>query len=197
MAISLKKGQKVDLTKDNPGLKKILVGLGWDVRATVGKAFDLDASAFLLNAAGKVRSEKDFVFYKMEKINGKLISPCGSVEHTGDNRTGQGDGDDEALIVDLTKIPQDVVKILFTVTLYDEENKQTFGQVTNAFIRLVDQDTGVELKRYDLSEDFSTETAVEFAAIYRKDGEWRLEAIGQGYEGGLEFLCGKYGIEVE
>lgn len=197
MAISLKKGEKVSLTKDNPGLKRIRLGLGWDVRQTTGKAFDLDAAAFLLTSAGKVRSERDFVFYGMKKENGKLITPDLSVEHTGDNRTGQGDGDDETLIVDLEKLAAEISRVVFTVTIHDEENKQTFGQVTNAFIRVVNDETGEELKRFDLSEDFSTETALEFGAIYRKDNEWRFEAIGQGYDGGLAMMCARYGIEVE
>lgn len=192
MSVNLTKGQKVSLTKGNPGLKKIFVGLGWDVNAfDTGAAFDLDASAFLLAANGKVADSKDFVFY------GNLKHPSGAVVHTGDNLTGEGEGDDEAIMVDLTMIPQNVMKIAFTATIYDAESRrQTFGQVNNAYIRIYDEVTGQELLRYDLGEDFSVETAVVFGELYRNNGEWKFNAIGSGYQGGLAALCGSYGIEV-
>jgi tellurium resistance protein TerD len=196
MPISLKKGEKISLTKAAPSLKKILVGLGWDVRATSGTAFDLDASAFLLGANGKVRGDHDFVFYGMPKVGGKLITADGSVEHTGDNRTGAGDGDDESLVVDLTKVGADVQRIVFTATIYEAKKRgQSFGQVTNAFIRVVNAEDNVELCRFDISEEASTNTALDFGAVYRKDGEWRFDAIGQGYDGGLEAMCNRYGID--
>lgn len=193
MAISLRKGEKVDLTKKNPGLKKVVVGLGWDVNQfDTGGAFDLDAAAFLLDASGKVSKQEDFVFY------GNLKHPSGSVEHLGDNLTGGGDGDDEQIKVDLSKVPAGVEKIAFTVTIYDAEKRmQNFGQVSNAFIRIVDEEKNVELTRYDLGEDFSIETAVLFGELYRHSGEWKFNAIGSGYQGGLAALCANYGIEVE
>ncbi|MCC9001012.1 MAG: TerD family protein, partial [Candidatus Competibacter sp.] len=155
MAISLNKGGKLSLSKEAPDLKKVLVGLGWDARATDGADFDLDASAFLLDANGKVRSDADFIFYN------QLKSPCGSVQHTGDNRTGAGEGDDEAVMVDLTRVPADVQKITFTVTIHEaDQRRQNFGQVGNAFIRLVNAETNIEVARYDLGEDASTETAM-------------------------------------
>lgn len=193
MAISLKKGQKVDLTKTNPGLTKILVGLGWDTnKYDGGSAFDLDAAAFLLSENGKVSSEKDFVFYSNLKHTSE------SVEHLGDNLTGEGDGDDEQILVDLAKVPESVSKIDFTVTIYDAETRrQNFGQVSNAFIRVVDQNSNTELIRYDLGEDFSVETAVVVAEIYRHNGEWKFNAIGSGFSGGLAALCGNFGIDAE
>jgi len=196
MAISLKKGEKISLTKNAPGLKKILVGLGWDTRSTSGDAFDLDASAFLLSSLGKVRNDADFVFYGMPKIGDKLITKDGAVEHTGDNRTGAGEGDDESLIVDLTKVAADVQRIVFTATIYDAVKRhQTFGQVTNAFIRIVNAEDNTEICRFDISEEASTNTALDFGAVYRKDGEWRFDAIGQGYDGGLLAMCTRYGID--
>lgn len=191
MAISLNKGGKLSLSKEAPDLKKVLVGLGWDARATDGADFDLDASAFLLDAGGKVRSEADFIFYN------QLKSACGSVQHTGDNRTGAGEGDDEALMVDLNKVPTDVQKITFTVTIHEaEQRKQNFGQVQNAFIRLVNAETNTEVARYDLAEDASTETAMIFGELYRHDGEWKFGAVGQGYAGGLAAMCRQYGISI-
>ncbi|MBE8950204.1 MAG: TerD family protein [Quinella sp. 3Q1] len=192
MAISLKKGQKVDLTKTNPGLKEVLIGLGWDVnKYDGGKDFDLDASVFLLNASGKVNSDDDFVFY------GNLKHVSGSVEHLGDNLTGEGEGDDEEIKIDLSKVPENVEKIDFTVTIYEaEERKQNFGQVENAFIRVVNSATGEELIRYDLGEDFSIETAVVIGELYRNKGEWKFNAIGSGFSGGLASLGKNYGVNV-
>ena len=192
MPISLKKGQKVSLTKDNPGLKKVVVGLGWDVNAfDTGGDFDLDAAAFLLGDSGKVADSDDFVFYR------NLTHSSGSVVHQGDNLTGIGDGDDEQIKVDLSKVPDSVTKIAFTVTIYEaEQRRQNFGQVSNAFIRIVDETTNTELIRYDLGEDFSIETAVVVGELYRHNGEWKFNAIGSGFQGGLAALCGHYGIEV-
>lgn len=191
MPISLQKGQKVDLTKGNPTLKHVLVGLGWDVnRYDGGFAFDLDASAFLLGANGQTPNTDAFIFY------GNLKHPSGAVEHMGDNLTGEGDGDDEQIMVDLTKIPNSIEKIAFTVTIYEaEERRQNFGQVDNSFIRIVDNDTGKELIRYDLGEDFSIETAIVVGEIYRHGGGWKFNAVGSGFQGGLAALCANYGIE--
>lgn len=198
MAVNLKKGEKLSLKKEAPSLKRVLVGLGWDARATSGAKFDLDASAFLVTSAGKVRGDHDMVFYGMDKIGGKLITADGAVEHTGDNRTGDGDGDDESLVIDLAKVAEAITRIVVTVTIFEaKKRQQNFGMVSNAFIRLVDADTNVEICRYDLGEDFSTETAVEFGALYRKDGEWKFDAVGQGYTGGLSAMCNRYGIEAE
>lgn len=192
MAISLSKGQKVDLTKGNPGLKKIFAGLGWDINAfDSGAAFDLDAAAFMLDANGKCPTDKEFIFY------GNLAHNTESVKHLGDNLTGEGDGDDEQITIALDKIPANVEKIAFTVTIYDAESrKQNFGQVSNAFIRIVDEDTNTELIRYDLGEDFSIETAVVVGELYRHSGEWKFNAIGSGFQGGLAALCNHYGISV-
>ena len=192
MAISLKKGQKVDLTKTNPGLKEVLIGLGWDTnKYDGGKDFDLDASVFLLNASGKVNSDDDFVFY------GNLKHVSGSVEHLGDNLTGAGEGDDEQIKIDLSKVPENVEKIDFTVTIYEaEERKQNFGQVENAFIRVVNAANNEELIRYDLGEDFSIETAVVIGELYRNKGEWKFNAIGSGFSGGLASLGKNYGVNV-
>ncbi len=192
MPISLSKGQKVDLTKGNPSLKNIMVGLGWDVNAfDSGADFDLDAAAFMVGENGKCPTEKEFVFY------GNLEHPSGSVQHQGDNLTGAGDGDDEQILVDLGKIPANVARIAFTVTIYEAETRrQNFGQVSNAFIRIVDEASGQELIRYDLGEDFSIETAVVVGELYRHNGEWKFNAIGSGFQGGLAALCGHYGIEV-
>ena len=191
MPISLQKGQKVDLTKGNPTLKHILVGLGWDVnRYDGGFAFDLDASAFLLGANGQTPNTDAFIFY------GNLKHPSGAVEHMGDNLTGEGDGDDEQILVDLTKIPDSIEKIAFTVTIYEaEQRRQNFGQVDNSFIRIVDNDTGKELIRYDLGEDFSIETAIVVGEIYRHGDGWKFNAVGSGFQGGLAALCANYGIE--
>lgn len=192
MPINLSKGQKVDLTKGNPGLKKIMVGLGWDVNAfDSGTAFDLDATVFMQGANGKCPTEKEFIFY------GNLEHTSGSVKHLGDNLTGDGDGDDEQILVDLSTIPSNVEKVAFAVTIYDADvRRQNFGQVSNAFIRIVDETTGQELIRYDLGEDFSIETAVVVGELYRHNGEWKFNAIGSGFQGGLAALCGHYGIQV-
>lgn len=190
MALSLTKGGNLSLTKEAPGMTKVLVGLGWDARSTNGQDFDLDASAFLLKADGKVRADSDFIFYN------QLKSVDGSVEHTGDNRTGEGDGDDEAIKVDLSKIPADIHKIAFTVTIHEAEaRRQSFGQVRNAFIRIVNQDTNVEVGRYDLDEDASTETAVIFGELYRHGTEWKFRAVGQGFNGGLKPLAESFGLK--
>ena len=190
MAIQLSKGQRIDLTKGNPALKNIVVGLGWDVKTFDGGTdFDLDASAFLLNAQGKARQDTDFIFYN------NLKSPDGSVEHTGDNRTGDGDGDDEQIKVHLDKVPKDVDRIAITVTIHDAEARhQNFGQVSNAFVRLVDEDLGTEILRYDLGEDFSIETAVVFCELYKHGAEWKFNAVGSGYQGGLAALVNAYGL---
>ena len=192
MAVNLQKGQKVDLTKGNPGLTKLFIGLGWDVnKYDGGSDFDLDSAVFMLGASGKTSSDDDFVFY------GNMKHPSGSVEHMGDNRTGEGEGDDEQIRVDLSKIPASVEKLAFTVTIYDaEERRQNFGQVSNAFIRVLDDSTGTELIRYDLSEDFSIETAVIVAEIYRHNGEWKFNAVGSGFSGGLKALCMEFGVNV-
>ena len=192
MPISLKKGQKVDLTKTNPGLTKICIGLGWDVnKYDGGSAFDLDTAAFLLGENGKVREQGDFVFYS------NLSHASGAVVHQGDNLTGEGEGDDEQIIVDLAKVPVDVTRIAFTATIYDaEERKQNFGQVSNAYIRVVDTANNNELIRYDLGEDFSIETAVVVGELYRNGSEWKFNAVGSGFQGGLTALCGNYGIDV-
>lgn len=192
MSVSLQKGQKVDLTKGNPGLSKIMVGLGWDVNQYDGGAdFDLDAAAFLVGESGKVLTDDDFVFY------GNLKHKSESVVHQGDNLTGEGDGDDEQILVDLTKVPANISKIAFTVTIYDAEaRKQNFGQVSNAFIRIVDEVSNTELIRFDLGEDFSIETAVVVGELYRNNGEWKFNAIGSGFSGGLAALCHQYGVNV-
>ena len=192
MAVSLKKGQKVDLTKTNPGLKEILIGLGWDTnKYDGGSAFDLDAAAFCLGASGKVNDDSDFIFY------GNLKHASGSVEHLGDNLTGEGEGDDEEIKIDLSKVPANVEKIDFTVTIYEaDERKQNFGQVENAFIRVVNMATNEELIRYDLGEDFSIETAVVIGELYRNKGEWKFNAIGSGFSGGLAALCKNFGVNV-
>ncbi|WP_425915668.1 TerD family protein [Acinetobacter sp. TSRC1-2] len=191
MAISLNKGGNLSLSKTDPSLNQVLIGLGWDARATDGADFDLDASAFLLAANDKVRGETDFIFYNQTR------SPEGSVEHTGDNRTGAGDGDDEAVKIDLAKVPADVQKIAITVTIHDAESRsQNFGQVQNAFIRVVNDQTNVEIVRFDLNEDYSTETAMIFGELYRHNGEWKFRAVGQGYNGGLRAMCGQYGINI-
>ena len=193
MPISLKKGQKVSITKDNPGLSKVVVGLGWDVNAfDTGGSFDLDTSAFLLTDSGKVSRQEDFVFF------GNLTHPSGSVQHMGDNLTGAGEGDDEQIKIDLSTVPDNITRIAFSVTIYDAEiRRQNFGQVNNAFIRIYNETTGEEILRYDLGEDFSIETAAVFGELYKNNGEWKFNAIGSGYQGGLAALCGNYGIDVE
>lgn len=191
MGISLSKGGNLSLSKTDPNLKNVIVGLGWDARPTDGTDFDLDASAFMVRDDGKVRSDSDFIFYN------QLKSTCGSVEHTGDNRTGAGDGDDEAVILLLDKIPADIQRVIFAVTIHDADSrKQNFGQVSHAFVRVVNKDSNNEVARYDLSEDASIETAMIFGEIYRHGGEWKFKAVGQGYAGGLAALARQYGINI-
>ena len=191
MAISLQKGGNVSLSKEDPNLKNAMVGLGWDVRSTDGADFDLDASVFLLNESGKIRSDQDFIFYN------NLKSSDGSVEHTGDNRTGEGEGDDEAIKVQLPSVPNDVKKLVVAVTIHDAETRnQNFGMVQNAFIRVVNAESNNEITRYDLSEDASTETAMIFGELYRHNNEWKFRAVGQGYNGGLGPLARNFGVNV-
>lgn len=191
MAISLSKGGNLSLTKTDPNLNKLLIGLGWDERATSGAEFDLDASVFLLAGNGRVRGDHDFIFYN------QLKSDNGAVEHTGDNRTGQGDGDDEVIKVNLSLVPADVDKIMLTVTIHDAQARnQNFGQVANAFIRVVNEETGAEVVRFDLAEDYSIETAMVFGEVYRHNSEWKFRAVGQGYSGGLLAMCSQYGVNV-
>jgi tellurium resistance protein TerD len=191
MAVSLSKGGNVNLSKEAPGLTNILIGLGWDARATDGAAFDLDAVAFMLNVAGKVISDDGFIFY-----NNKT-SACGSVVHAGDNLTGTGEGDDEVIRVDLHKVPADVEKILVAVTINDATARnQNFGQVSNACMRVVNDSNASEIARYDLSEDASTETAMIFGEIYRNGADWKFRAVGQGFAGGLGPLAASYGVAI-
>lgn len=191
MPVSLSKGGNVSLSKTVPGLKSVDVGLGWDARATDGSDFDLDASAFLLSSQGKVRSDADFVFYN------NTASTDGSIVHLGDNRTGQGDGDDEVISVELDKVPLDVDKIAFTVTIHEAEaRKQNFGQVSNAYIRVINKADGKEIARYDLSEDSSTETAMIFGELYRHNTEWKFKAVGQGFAGGLGPMAKNFGVSI-
>ncbi|OII62264.1 chemical-damaging agent resistance protein C [Streptomyces sp. CC53] len=191
MGVSLSKGGNVSLTKAAPNLTAVTVGLGWDVRTTTGTDFDLDASALLLNAQGKVAVDGNFVFFN------NLKSADGSVEHTGDNLTGEGEGDDEQIKVSLATVPADVDKIVFPVSIYDAETRQqSFGQVRNAFIRVVNQANNEELARYDLSEDASTETAMVFGELYRHGAEWKFRAIGQGYASGLRGIAQDFGVNV-
>jgi tellurium resistance protein TerD len=191
MAVSLKKGGNVSLTKTAPSLKHILVGLGWDARVTTGDDFDLDASAYMLGENGKVRSDADFIFYNQPG------SPCQSVEYGGDNRTGAGDGDDEFLKIRLEKVPADIKRIVFTVTIHEATaRRQNFGQVSDAFMRIVNLDNDVEIARFDLSEDYGTETAMIFGEIYRHNDEWKFKAVGQGFDGGLAAMCAQFGVSV-
>jgi len=191
VGVSLSKGGNVSLTKEAPGLTAVTVGLGWDVRTTTGTDFDLDASAILTNTEGKVGSDQNFVFFN------NLKSPDGSVEHTGDNLTGEGEGDDEQIKVNLAGVPADVQKIVFPVSIYEAESRQqSFGQVRNAFIRVVNQSDNNELARYDLSEDASTETAMIFGELYRYGGEWKFRAVGQGYASGLRGIALDFGVNV-
>ncbi|HOV27329.1 MAG TPA: TerD family protein [Pseudobacteroides sp.] len=192
MAISLVKGQKIDLTKTNPGLTKVIIGLGWDTnRYSGGSDFDLDASAFLLGENGKALRDEDFIFYN----NLKGRNDC--LIHTGDNRTGEGEGDDEQLIMDFSKVPPEIHKIAITVTIHDAEaRRQNFGQVSNAFVRVVNSDTNEEILRYDLAEEFSIETAIVVCEIYRYNGEWKFNAVGSGFQGGLRALCNNFGLQV-
>jgi tellurium resistance protein TerD len=191
MAISLQKGGNVNLSKEAPGLSKMILGLGWDTRSTDGAEFDLDGSVFLLKADGKVRSDVDMIFYN------NLKSSDGSVAHSGDNRTGAGDGDDENVTVDLSKVPADVDKIAVCVTIHDAEaRKQNFGMVSNAFVRCINATGNAEIARYDLSEDSSTETAMIFGEIYRNGADWKFKAVGQGFKGGLGPLAASFGVSV-
>ncbi len=191
MSVSLVKGGNVSLTKEVPGLESVVVGLGWDVRATDGEAFDLDASCFLLNSEGKVRSDADFIFY-----NNKA-SACGAVQHLGDNLTGEGDGDDEKVVVKLAVMPADVAKLAFAVTIHEaEQRRQNFGMVSNAFIRVVNAKGGTEIARFDLSEDASTNTSLIFGELYRHNNEWKFRAVGQGFDGGLGVLARNYGVNI-
>jgi tellurium resistance protein TerD len=191
MSISLVKGQKIDLTKTNPGVTKAIIGLGWDTnKYSGGGDFDLDASAFLLGEDGKALSDSDFIFYN------NLQGRNGCVIHTGDNRTGEGEGDDEQIKVDFSKVPPEIHKIAITVTIYDAINRhQNFGQVSNAFVRVVNEDTNQEVMRYDLAEEFSVETAIVVCELYRYNNEWKFNAIGSGFQGGLNALCSNYGLQ--
>jgi tellurium resistance protein TerD len=191
MAISLQKGGNVNLSKEAPGLSKMLVGLGWDVRGSDGAAFDLDGAVFLLNASGKVRSDADFIFYN------NLKSVDGSVQHSGDNRTGAGEGDDESVAIDLAKVPADIERIAVCVTIHEAESRrQNFGMVSKAFVRCVNANGNTEIARYDLSEDGSTEAAMVFGEVYRAGADWKFRAIGQGFKGGLGPLAKNYGVSV-
>ncbi|PKR83282.1 TerD family protein [Heyndrickxia camelliae] len=192
MGIVLSKGQRIDLTKTNPGLTKAIIGLGWDTnKYNGGHDFDLDASAFLADANGKVINDLDFVFYN------NLKSPDGGVEHTGDNRTGEGDGDDEQIIINFPKLSPHIERIGITVTIHEAEARnQNFGQVSNAFVRVVNPEDNQEILRFDLGEDFSVETAVVVCELYKHQGEWKFNAIGSGFSGGLAALCRNYGLTV-
>lgn len=191
MGVSLAKGGNVSLEKQAPNLTAVSVGLGWDARSTTGADFDLDASALATGENRKVLSDHHFVFYN------NLRSPDGSIEHTGDNLTGDGDGDDEVINVDLVAVPPNVTNIFFPVSIHDAESRgQSFGQVRNAYIRVVDRSTGKELVRYDLSEDASSETAMTFGELYRHNGEWKFRAIGQGYASGLAGIARDYGVNI-
>ncbi len=189
MAISLQKGGNVNLSKEAPSLKKLVIGLGWNARATDGAAFDLDSSAFILKSDGKVRNDADFIFYN------NLKSSCGSVVHNGDNLTGVGEGDDETLTIELGKVPAEVDKVTFAVTIHEADARsQNFGMVSKAFIRCIDADTSKEIARYDLSEDSSIETAMVFGEIYRLGADWKFKAVGQGFKGGLAPLARSFGV---
>ncbi len=191
MGVSLAKGGNVSLTKEAPGLTSVLVGLGWDVRTTTGADYDLDASAIMLSAAGKVISDQHFVFFN------NLVSPDGTVEHTGDNLTGEGEGDDEIIKVNLAAMSPDVERVVFPVSIYDADaRRQSFGQVANAYIRVVNADNDAELTRFDLTEDASTETAMIFGEVYRNAGEWKFRAVGQGYTNGLAGIARDFGVNV-
>ncbi|MFA5921805.1 MAG: TerD family protein [Methylococcaceae bacterium] len=191
MAVSLSKGGNVSLSRTEPSLKKILIGLGWEARSSDGEDFDLDASAFMVGENGKVKRDEDFIFYN------QLVSTCGSVEHTGDDPTGGSGGDDEALKIDFEKVPESIKRVIVCVTIHDAEaRRQNFGQVDGAFMRIENLDNDVEIARFDLTEDYSTETAMIFGEVYRHNSEWKFKAVGQGFSGGLEALCGKFGVTV-
>lgn len=187
-------GQKISLTKENPGLSKIVIGMGWNPRRTDGEDFDLDAAAFLVGADGKVRNEKDFVFYK----DGYMAHASGAIIHNGDNRDGAGEGDDETLTVDLSKVPDDIAKIVFTASIYAGRSRgQNFGMVDGAYARLVDATNNAELYKFDLSEDASTNTAVILVRLYKHNNEWKFEGVGQGFDGGCQALCAEHGLTVD
>jgi tellurium resistance protein TerD len=191
MSVSLSKGGNVSLSKEAPGLSAVSVGLGWDARTTTGADFDLDASALMIGTSGKIISDQHFIFFN------NLQSPDGSVQHTGDNLTGAGEGDDEVINVNLANVPPDCDKIVFTVSIYDAESRgQSFGQVRNAFIRVVNQADSREITRYDLSEEASTETAMIFGEVYRSSNEWKFRAVGQGYSSGLRGIAQDFGVNV-
>ena len=191
MGVSLTKGGNVSLSKEAPGLTDVVVGLGWDVRTTTGTEFDLDASAIVIGADGKVVSDKHVIFFN------NLTSPDGTVEHTGDNLTGEGEGDDEQVKVNLAGLPAEVDKVVFPVSIYDAETRsQSFGQVRNAFIRVVNATGNAEIARYDLTEDASTETAMVFGELYRNGAEWKFRAVGQGYASGLSGIARDFGVNV-
>lgn len=191
MAISLAKGANVNLNKESPGLSEVIVGLGWSTRATDGDSFDLDASVFLLGENEKVLSDKAFIFYNNSK------SECGNVEHLGDNRTGEGEGDDEQVTVKLTGLPQEAKKLAFSVTIHDaDQRRQNFGQVSNAYIRILNKADNAEIARFDLSEDASVETAMIFGELYRNGADWKFKAIGQGFAGGLAPMASNFGVDV-
>jgi tellurium resistance protein TerD len=202
MSLTLSKGQNLSLSKTDPDMKKAMLGLGWDARSTDGAEFDLDASALLINAAGKVRSDDDFVFYNqmgdVTLSDNKNYDPAkASVMYQGDNRTGEGDGDDEQILVDFARIPSDIERVVFTVSIFEADKRgQNFGQVNNAFIRLVNDSTGKEVVRYDLTEDYFSETALIFAEVYRNAGEWKFRAVGQGYRDGLGAIAREFGVNI-
>lgn len=187
-------GQKISLTKENPGLSKIVIGMGWNPRRTDGKAFDLDAAAFLVTADGKIRTAQDMVSY----VEGFGTHASGSVIYGGDNKDGQGEGDDETLTVDLSKVPDDIAKIVFTASIYAGRSRgQNFGMVDGAYARLVDAINNAELYKFDLSEDASTNTAVILVRLYKINNEWKFEGVGQGFDGGFKALCAEHGLQVE
>ncbi|CAI2142211.1 MULTISPECIES: TerD family protein [Serratia] len=191
MAVSLVKGGNVSLTKEAPTMNIAMAGLGWDARVTDGQGFDLDASVFMVGDDGKVLGDSSFIFFNNKK------STCGSVEHQGDNRTGEGDGDDEQVKIELSKVPAEVKKLVFAVTIYDAEaRKQNFGMVSNSYMRIYNNDNGTEIARFDLSEDASTETAMIFGELYRHGAEWKFKAVGQGFAGGLSALASQHGVNI-
>jgi tellurium resistance protein TerD len=191
MAVSLVKGGNVSLTKEAPTMNIAMAGLGWDARVTDGQGFDLDASVFMVGDDGKVLGDSSFIFFNNKK------STCGSVEHQGDNRTGEGDGDDEQVKIELSKVPAEVKKLVFAVTIYDAEaRKQNFGMVSNSYMRIYNNDNGTEIARFDLSEDASTETAMVFGELYRNGAEWKFKAVGQGFAGGLSALASQHGVNI-
>ena len=191
MAVLLKKGGNISLSQTDSNLRHILIGLGWEARLTDGAPFDLDATAFMVGENGKVRNDEDFIFYH------KLESECGSVVHTGDDAVGGGGGDDEALKIDFDKVPDAIKRVIICVTIYEADARgQNFGQVDNAFMRIVNLDNNIEIARFDLTEDYSTETAMIFGEVYRHNNEWKFKAVGQGFSGGLESLCHKFGVQV-